>query len=95
MQRGSKRSPDGAERNPGLPRGVDAAPDFAALHPGYDRYDPRHARARRGHPRLYGVRQIEDVNGRNKSGHDGERRQAACSLKPICYTLAQPYRAPT
>jgi hypothetical protein len=35
MQRGSKRSPDGAQRNPGLPRGVDAAPDFAPLHPGY------------------------------------------------------------
>jgi|GEM_PF-3734758 len=32
------RSPDGAERNPGLPRGVDAAPDFAPLHPGYVRY---------------------------------------------------------
>jgi len=31
----SKRSPDGAQRNPGLPRGVDAAPDFAPLHPGY------------------------------------------------------------
>jgi hypothetical protein len=30
-----RRSPDGAERNPGLPRGVDAAPDFAPLHPGY------------------------------------------------------------
>jgi len=29
------RSPDGAQRNPGLPRGVDAAPDFAALRPGY------------------------------------------------------------
>jgi hypothetical protein len=28
---------DGAELNPGLPRGVDAAPDFAALHPGYAR----------------------------------------------------------
>ena len=32
------RSPDEAERNPGLPRGADAAPDFAALHPGYVRY---------------------------------------------------------
>ena len=31
-------SPDGAERNPGLPRGVDVAPDFAALHPGYARF---------------------------------------------------------
>jgi hypothetical protein len=31
------RSPDGARRNPGLPRSVDAAPDFAALHPGYAR----------------------------------------------------------
>jgi hypothetical protein len=31
------RSPDGAERNPGLPRGADAAPDFAPLHPGYAR----------------------------------------------------------
>ena len=31
------RNPDGAERNPGLPRGVDAAPDFAPLHPGYAR----------------------------------------------------------
>jgi hypothetical protein len=31
-------SPDGAERNPGLPRGIDAAPDFAALHPGYTRF---------------------------------------------------------
>jgi len=35
MTVGGKRSLDGAERNPGLPRGVDAAPDFAALHPGY------------------------------------------------------------
>jgi hypothetical protein len=33
------------------------------------------------------------VDGRNKSGHDGGRRQAACSLKPICYILGQPYRA--
>ena len=32
---GIARSPDGAQRNPGLPRGVNAAPDFAALHPGY------------------------------------------------------------
>jgi hypothetical protein len=31
------RSPDGAERNPGLPRGVYAAPDFAVLNPGYAR----------------------------------------------------------
>jgi hypothetical protein len=31
------RSPDFAERNPALPRGVDAAPDFAPLHPGYAR----------------------------------------------------------
>jgi hypothetical protein len=31
------RSPDEAQRNPGLPRGVDAAPDFAPLHPGYAR----------------------------------------------------------
>jgi hypothetical protein len=30
-------SPDFAERNPGLPRGADAAPDFARLHPGYGR----------------------------------------------------------
>jgi hypothetical protein len=28
----SKRNPDGAQHNPGLPRGVDAAPDFAALY---------------------------------------------------------------
>src|SRR5580700_4724597 len=34
-QKANERSPDGAERNPGLPRGIDAAPDFAALHPGY------------------------------------------------------------
>jgi hypothetical protein len=34
--RPGKRSPDGAERKPGLPRGVDAAPDFAALHTGYE-----------------------------------------------------------
>src|SRR5580658_2185646 len=33
------RSPDGAERNPGSPRGVDAAPDFAPLHPGYACFD--------------------------------------------------------
>jgi hypothetical protein len=33
----AKRSLDGAQRNPGLPRGADAAPDFAALHPGYVR----------------------------------------------------------
>jgi hypothetical protein len=31
----ARGSPDGAERNPGLPRGVDAAPDIAPLHPGY------------------------------------------------------------
>jgi hypothetical protein len=43
------------------------SPDFAALYPGY----VRHARARRGHPRLYGVHQTKDVDGRNKSGHDG------------------------
>jgi hypothetical protein len=36
----ARRSPDGAKRNPGLPGGVDAAPDFAPLHPGYD---TRHA----------------------------------------------------
>jgi hypothetical protein len=35
----------------------------------------------------------KDVNGRNKSGHDGGRCAAACSLKPICYTLAQSHRA--
>jgi hypothetical protein len=35
MQRDSKRNLDGAERNSVLQRGVDAAPDFAALHPGY------------------------------------------------------------
>jgi len=29
----NERSRDGAERNPGLPRGVDAAPDFAPLQP--------------------------------------------------------------
>jgi hypothetical protein len=43
------------------------SPDFAALYPGY----ARHVRARRGHPRLYGVHQTKDVDGRNKSGHDG------------------------
>jgi hypothetical protein len=32
------RSPAGAKRNPGLPRGVDAAQDFAALNPGYARF---------------------------------------------------------
>jgi hypothetical protein len=39
------RSPDGAERNPGLPRGVDAAPDFAPLHPGllHPSYKKRHS----------------------------------------------------
>ena len=42
-------------------------PGFAPLNPGYDY---RHARARRGHPRLLGVRQTKDVDGRNKSGHD-------------------------
>jgi hypothetical protein len=35
MVKTSKRSLDGAQRNLGLPRGVDAAPDFATLHPGY------------------------------------------------------------
>jgi hypothetical protein len=57
------------------------------------RYDPRHARARRGHPRLYGVRRTKDVDGRNKSGHDGGRCSVACSLELICYTLARSYRA--
>src|SRR6202040_2246679 len=38
-----------------------------------------------------GVHQTKDVAGRNKSGHDGGWRSAACSLEPICYTLAQPY----
>jgi hypothetical protein len=33
-----RRCPDEAERNPGMPRGVDAAPDFATLHPGYACY---------------------------------------------------------
>jgi hypothetical protein len=46
-------------------------PGFASLNPGYD---PRHARARRGHPRLYGVHQTKDVDGRNKSGHDGGKQ---------------------
>jgi hypothetical protein len=31
----SKRSPDGAERNPGRIRRLTAIPDFAPLHPGY------------------------------------------------------------
>jgi hypothetical protein len=48
MQRGSKRSPDGAERNPGLPRGVDAATDFAALHPRYFLVMPAHSRSKNG-----------------------------------------------
>jgi hypothetical protein len=43
-------------------------PGFASLNPGYD---SRHARARRGHPRLCSLRQTKDVDGRNKSGHDG------------------------
>jgi hypothetical protein len=30
------RSPDGAKRNPGRLLDCDKAPDFAALHPGYD-----------------------------------------------------------
>jgi hypothetical protein len=42
-------------------------PGFASLNPGND---PRHARARRGHPRLLGVRPNKGVDGRNKSGHD-------------------------
>ena len=92
MQRGSKRRPDEAERNPGLQRGVGAAPDFAALHPGYARV-ACHARARRGHPRLYGVRLTKDVDGRNKSGRNDGRYSAACLPALICYTLAQPYRA--
>ena len=44
-----RHSPDGAERNPGLPRRVDAAPDFAPLHPGY-------ARLRRCFPMCAGQR---------------------------------------
>jgi hypothetical protein len=39
----SRGSSDGAKRNPGLPRGVDAAPDFALLHPGYTCLVPRPA----------------------------------------------------
>jgi hypothetical protein len=52
---------------------VQATADFALLYPLYELnpgYDLRHARARRGHPRLLGVRQTKDVDGRNKSGHD-------------------------
>jgi hypothetical protein len=30
----------------------------------------RHARACPGHPRLYGVDESEDVDGRDKPGHD-------------------------
>jgi uncharacterized small protein (DUF1192 family) len=33
------------------------------------------------------------MDGRNRSGHDGGRRLAACSLKLICGILAQSYRA--
>src|SRR5580693_9213440 len=42
-------------------------PGFASLNPGYD---TRHARARRGYPRLLDMRPTKDVDGRNKSGHD-------------------------
>jgi hypothetical protein len=52
------------------------APDFTSFNPGYARL-ARHARARRGHPRLYGVRQTKDVDGRNKSGHDGGYARSA------------------
>ena len=40
-------------------------------------YDSRHARARRGQPRLYGARQTKDVDGRNKSGQDGGYARSA------------------
>jgi hypothetical protein len=33
----------------------------------------RFARLCRGHPRLHGVHQTKDVDGRNKSGHDCEQ----------------------
>jgi hypothetical protein len=45
--------------------GSNAAPEF------------RHARARRGHPRLSGRCQTKDVDGRNKSGHDDVRRNCS------------------
>jgi hypothetical protein len=60
------RSPDGAERNPGLPRRVDAAPDFAPLHPGYD---PRHARLVAG-LHVFQVRTKPKTDARHKAGHD-------------------------
>jgi hypothetical protein len=33
LQKIGRRSGGGAKRNPGAPRGVDAAPDFSSLHP--------------------------------------------------------------
>jgi hypothetical protein len=36
LLRRAQRSPDGAKRNPGRLFDCDKAPDFAALHPGYD-----------------------------------------------------------
>jgi hypothetical protein len=36
LLRRAQRSPDGAQRNPGQAVDCDKAPDFAALHPGYD-----------------------------------------------------------
>jgi hypothetical protein len=35
----------------------------------------------------------EDVDGRNKSGHDGGRCAVACLLRLICYSCARPYCA--
>jgi hypothetical protein len=67
-------------------------PGFASLNPGYD---SRHARARRGRPRLLGVRQPKDVDGRNKSGHDDVDAQFLPRLRgrvgrgPVAVTLAQ------
>jgi hypothetical protein len=43
------------------------SPDFAVLHRGY----ARHARARRGHPRLSARGKAKTWMAGNKSGHDG------------------------
>jgi hypothetical protein len=39
----------------------------------------RHGRARRGHPRLQRCAGAKDVDGRNKSGHDGKRLDEAAN----------------
>jgi hypothetical protein len=48
----------------------EAIQTFVAVPDGFASPHTRHARACRGHLRLYGDKKDEDVDGRDKPGHD-------------------------